>query len=187
MKKVKMVVVAVFAVVVLAACGESDISKVEKVDSVAAAETTNVEATEPVETEAVEEVAELDLGIGDTVKFDGLEVTLNSVHTSMGADFFEPDNAYYVVLNVSISNTTDKSEHISSLMNFKLVDEEGYSQEIGIFVDTKGSLDGEIGAGRSMRGEIAFDAYESDTYEFIFENPFTSGQAIFTFKASEMQ
>ena len=72
-------------------------------------------------------------------------------------------------------------------MNFKLFDEEGYSQEIGIFADTRGSLDSEIGTGRSMRGEIAFDAYESGMYEFIFENPFTSGQAIFTFDASEME
>lgn len=173
--------------VVLVGCEESEVTKVEKTTEetdVVVNEETNIDTVD--DEQADEDVTGLNLGIGDTVAFDGLEVTLNSVHKSMGQEFFEPDNAYYVILNVTIENTTDKPEHISSLLNFKLIDADGYNQDIGLFADTKGSLDGEVGAGRNMRGEIAFDAYESDTYEFIFENPFTSGQAIFTFDASEI-
>ncbi|MCD8503144.1 MAG: DUF4352 domain-containing protein [Bacillaceae bacterium] len=184
MKKLKVFGIALLMMgFVLVGCEESEVSKVEKVTE----ETSDVVVEESTGANEVEEtITDLDLTIGDTVAFDGLQVTLNSVHKSMGKEFFEPTNAYYVILNVTIENTTDKSEHISSLLNFKLIDGDGYSQDIGLFADTKGSLDGEIGAGRSMRGEIAFDAYESNAYEFIFENPFTSGQAIFTFDASEI-
>ncbi|GAK12317.1 hypothetical protein [Geomicrobium sp. JCM 19039] len=49
-----------------------------------------------------------------------------------------------------------------------------------IQINTTGSLDGEIGPGRDNRGEVPFDVNASDEYEFIFENPFTSGQAIWT-------
>ena len=99
--------VTVLAGAIIVGCGESEISKVESDEQDAVNTSTNEveaaevdeevidEADEVVVDEAKEEtteVAELDLGIGDTVAFDGLEVTLNSVHTTIGQEFFEPDN-----------------------------------------------------------------------------------------------
>ena len=64
---------------------------------------------------------------------------------------------------------------------FSLYDEDHYSRDVEIFADTKGSLDGELGARRTMRGEIAFNVEEGQTkWEFIFQpNVLGFGQAIY--------
>ncbi|SDI74706.1 DUF4352 domain-containing protein [Natribacillus halophilus] len=121
-----------------------------------------------------------DISIGDTMNFDGLEITLNDAYTSGGSEFESPDNDHFVILDLSIENTTDEPADISTMLQMSLQDDEGYTHDVTIFTETDGSLDGEIGPERDNRGEIAFDVDESEAYEFIFENPFTSGQAIWT-------
>src|SRR5690554_7567250 len=150
-----LMVALLFAVgMVLVGCGEE--STIEPVEN----DTTNdeetptdeakapeEEATEEDETdEAEEEVKEL--GIGDTVNFDGLHITVNDAYITQGTDeFTEATNDYYVVVDATIENTTDESAAVSSLMQISLFDADGYSQDIAIMLDTKGQLDGEIGAG----------------------------------------
>lgn len=67
-----------------------------------------------------------------------------------------------------------------------LLDAEGYAQDLSLFVDTRGNLDGEVGAGRTIAGELAFDVDESPYYEIIFEDPFMSGQAIWQFAGDNL-
>ncbi|WP_096189331.1 DUF4352 domain-containing protein [Evansella halocellulosilytica] len=178
------------AVLVLSACGEE--SSVEQVDAddeeedveeveenTSDDEAIDDEATEDEEESTEEEGQEEDsISIGDTVNFDGLHITLNDAYTSSGNDFETPSNDHYVILDLTIENTTDESANISTLLQMGLQDEEGYTHDVALFTDTQGSLDGEIGPDRDNRGEVAFDVNDSDVYEFIFENPFTSGQAI---------
>ncbi|NJP37940.1 DUF4352 domain-containing protein [Alkalicoccus luteus] len=133
------------------------------------------EANEEVEEEGQEEES---ISIGDTITFDGLAITLNDAYTSDGNDFETPNNDHYVILDMTIENTTDEEANISTMLQMSLQDDESYTHDVTIYTDTTGTLDGEIGAGRDVRGEVAFDVNDSDTYEFIFENPFTSGQAI---------
>lgn len=168
---------------ILVGCGESTVEPVEAEEEVAAAEDVEAveeENTEDVEEETVEEeeVVEESISVGSTVNFDGLHITLNDVYTSEGNDFETPENDHYLVLDLTIENTTDESAHISTLMQMSIQDDEGYTHDVAFFTDVKGSLDGEIGPGRNNRGEVPFDVNASDTYEFIFENPWTSGQAI---------
>ncbi|WP_059103077.1 DUF4352 domain-containing protein [Shouchella shacheensis] len=166
--------------VLLGACEES---AVEQVDQEAGAEETEAQASEEStnDEEATEdEVVEDTISTGDTMNFDGLEITLNDAYTSEGSEWETPENGHYVILDLTIANTTEESANISTLMQMSLQDGEGYTHDVALYTEAKGSLDGEIGSGRDMRGEVAFDVDDSEAYEFIFENPFTSGQAIWT-------
>lgn len=69
------------------------------------------------------------------------------------------------------------------MLQTNLYSAESYAQSLTIVTDAKGQLDGEVGAGRKLAGEVVFDVEASDFYEFIFSDPFKSGQAIWKFTA----
>lgn len=118
------------------------------------------------------------LSVGDTADFGGLKITLNGVKSSQGDEYFAPDNDKFIIIDLTIENTKDESETVSTLMQMTLMDEESFSYDVALFADTKGSVDGEIAPGRKVRGEVAFDVPQSEYYEFIFEDPFVRGQLI---------
>ncbi|WP_185970909.1 DUF4352 domain-containing protein [Alkalicoccobacillus porphyridii] len=172
------------AVTVLTACGEASIEPVEN-NEAEGAEVDEPTDNEEVEEEVEEDVVEESLTLGDKVNFDGLEITLNEAYTSAGSDWETPENDQYVILDLTIENTTEEAANISTLLQMSLKDEDSYTHDIALFTDVKGSLDGEVGPGRDMRGEVAFDVDQSGVYEFIFEDPFASGQAIWTIEGIE--
>lgn len=184
------IILGISTVMALSACGESTIERVDSEETeTVAADVENGEKGTDVEAEIEdEEVAEEDLRIGDTMNVNGLYVTVKGVRTDTGKDEWDtPEKDFYLILDVELENTTEESQNISTLLQMSLQDDASYSQDISIFADTKGSLDGEIGAGRKLAGEIAFDVEESDFYEFLFEDPFMSGQAIWTIDRGEVE
>ncbi|TES46083.1 DUF4352 domain-containing protein [Halalkalibacterium halodurans] len=197
MKKLRFLGISVLLAGVLVACGEE--SSVEPVNNDTEAgeeeaaesgeEGAEEEATEEDEEEAAEEEAEeeFEVGVGDTVDFDGLHITVNGVKKSDGNDFETPSNDAFLLIDVSIENTSDESASISSMLNLDLLDPDGYSQNMTIFTDARGSLDGEVGPGRKLAGEAVYDVEDAEYYEFIFENPFTTGQAIWTINKDDIE
>ncbi|MGP4073823.1 DUF4352 domain-containing protein [Piscibacillus sp. B03] len=186
MKKLLSLLLVLMLTIFLAACGgESEVQQVEGDGSPEEEETNNEEGTDETETEEEsEEEAEEETKtatIGDTISFDGLEVTVNEVKTSEGSDFETPENDFYLILDITVNNTTEEAANISTMMQMTLQDADGYSHDVALFTGVKGSLDGEVGPGRENRGEVAFDVEQSDSYEFIFDDPFTTGQAIWEF------
>lgn len=144
-----------------------------------------VETESPVADEAVEDepadTAEI-YTIGDTVKMGDLIFTVNSARWDEGSDYIHPEaGEKWLVFDCSVENIGEDSDVISSMMMFVLYDEENYSRDVEFFADTKGSLDGELGSGRTMRGEIAFAVEDwQNKWEFIFQpNIFGFGQAIY--------
>jgi len=120
--------------------------------------------------------------VGDTVAMGDIEFTVNSARYDDGDDFMQPDEGEkWLVIDCTIVNNADESEAISSMMMFSLYDEEHRSRDLEMGADLDGQLDGELGAGRTMRGEIAYSVpADHSTFEFIFEpNLFGFGQAIF--------
>lgn len=119
--------------------------------------------------------------IGDTIKMGELIITVNSVRTDKGQEFIKPKEGHiFYLVDATIENKSTDSTTISSLMMFKLTDNDGYNYNITMGPETKGQLDGELGAGRKMRGELAFEIpKDSKGLELIFEpNIFGFGQAI---------
>jgi hypothetical protein len=186
MKKVVLTMLILFVLIVgiLAGCGgEADIQKVEAEPKEPKVEETLGEVREE---EVKEDPKDEILTIGDTVKFNDLYVTVKSVRRYKGDPdkWEEPNRDYFLIYDVLVENNGEKAYNLSSLMQFSVYDTDGYSQDMGIFVTTRGSLDGEIGAGRKMAGEIAFDVDDSLYFEFVFEQVLSSGQAIWKVESS---
>jgi hypothetical protein len=100
--------------------------------------------------------------IGDTFKMDKVQYTVNGVRTGKGGDFVKPDQGNrFLYVMVTAENVGTETENMSSLAMFKLVDKEGLSYDLAIPEDAKGSMDGELGAGRKMKGEIAYEVPEA--------------------------
>ena len=128
--------------------------------------------------------------VGDTVKMGDLQFTLNGVRFEPGGEFMKPDaGTKWLVFDCTLENKGAESEAISSLMMFNLYDADSYSKDIAFADNLKGSLDGELGAGRKMAGEIAFTVDEDEAeWEFVFEpQVFGFGQAIFDIAADDVK
>lgn len=109
-------------------------------------------------------------------------ITVRKAYFYAGSEWNKPEKGKkWVVIDVELENKGDEPEGVSSLMMFSLYDADNYQSDIAINVDARGSLDGELGAGRKMAGEITFSVPEDQTsFEFIFEpDVFGQGQAIF--------
>ncbi|PZN00859.1 MAG: hypothetical protein DIU76_11980 [Bacillota bacterium] len=116
--------------------------------------------------------------VGDTVQFDNLHITVHGARTSKGSEFEKPQQGKFLIVDVTVENKGNEPATVSQLMQTKLQDDQGRSYTPIIFSGAKGQLDGEVGPGRKLRGEVVFDVPNAAHYEFIFENPFTTGQAI---------
>lgn len=155
----------------------------------------DLESSKPTKVEPSDETSEeVDeqgetFKVGETVKMGDLEFTVNGIRTDKGDEWNKPEEGNtFLIIDATIKNTGQDSSALSSLIMFKLYDSDFYEKDMSIFADTKGSLNGELGAGRTMRGEIAFEVGKDETeWEFIFEpNVFGFGQAIYELKAEDM-
>jgi len=170
------VIVIIFTLLLALGSSDSENSKPTKVES-------SDEKTE-VKSEQQETFK-----VGETVKMGDLEFTVNGIRTDEGGDFNKPEEGNtFLIIDATIKNTGQDSSALSSLMMFKLYDLDFYEKDMAIFADIKGNLDGELGAGRTMRGEVAFEVGKNETeWEFIFEpNVFGFGQVIYELKAEDM-
>jgi len=147
-------------------------------------ETTTPEKMSAIET-ATQEAQEKEpqyFKIGERVKMGELAITVNGVRESQGTEFETPKEGHkFVIVDATIENLSEESVGISSLLMFKMADADGYNYGPALFTEVRGQLDGELGPGRKMRGEVAFEVpKDAKGLEFIFEPNFLGfGQAIF--------
>ncbi len=152
----------------------------EPVDEPNAAEDVQEPSTDSAE-ESREPDQDKEFSIGDSLRMEDVVVTLNGVRLSEGGDFFKPEDGHvFFLADFSVNNNSDESINVSSMMQFDLVDGDGYSQDMSIYVDAKGDMDGQIGAGRTKSGEIAWEVpRDARGLELVFEPDFLRlGQAI---------
>lgn len=122
--------------------------------------------------------------IGDIVKAGDVYFKVNSVkEIAPSSDFIKPkDGHIWYAVDITVENKSNAAVQMSSLMMFKLVDSEGYSYDLTIGPEVKGSLDGELGAGRKMSGEIPFEI-PKDSKELELEiDPTLFGNGIIVVK-----
>lgn len=144
--------------------------------------------SESEDSESTETAA--NLAVGETVAMGELEHTLHSARFDTGGEFSTPEaGTRWLVLDIEVTNNSDESEAISSMMMWTLNDSENRSAELSIMADTQGSLDGELGAGRSMRGEVAYEvSADESSWELLFSpEVFGFGQAIYDIPANAVQ
>ena len=173
--------------------GKKEVTEEEPTEEETIEEDISEESVEKKTTEeepAEEGTSDEMFAIGDTVSMGDLVFTLNSARWDEGDEFSKPEEGErWLVVDCTIENQSNESTTISSMLMFTFYDEDGYSMDQEIFVDTKGSLDGELGSGRKLSGEIAFSIEEGQSYwEFIFEPElFGFGQGIYAINEDEVQ
>lgn len=183
------VVVCLFSFIL--ACGSTK-EEVKTEESVAIAETKTEEIEEEViPEEEIEEKPKLEIfKIGHTATIGEFNFGVNSARWDSGDDFSKPEEGErFLLIDCTIENKGNESVTISSLLMFKLYDIDGYSKNNKILITSKGSLDGELGAGRKMSGEVAFGVGENESYwELTFEPEILgSGQIIFEINEDEVK
>jgi hypothetical protein len=137
-----------------------------------------------------ESMVESNLSVGDSVTMGSLTHTLESVRWDQGQEFLAPDaGTRWLVADIKLNNEGDDSAAISTMLMWNLLDSDSRSSDMALGASTKGSLDGELGSNRTLRGEIGFVVSEDeDTWELIFEpSVFGFGQAIYTINASDIE
>ena len=83
-------------------------------------------------------------------------VTLKSVHTSNGAASNTPKPGdIFLIVNVTLKNTSSSTQLVSSLVMFALKDSTGHGYQEDIAV--AGTPDGAVVAGHSIRGKITYE------------------------------
>jgi hypothetical protein len=111
-----------------------------------------------------------------------VQIFLKGAYYSYGDEMIGPDKGKkWVIIDLELENFSNESLSISSLMMFELIDEENYKADYALNINQRGSLDGELGIGRKMAGEITFEVPEGHhKFEFIFKPTlFGKSQAIF--------
>lgn len=173
--------VLILAVALLAGCVEVvEPEKVEKTDGTPVESQQSDDKDQTQEQEQEKPKVET-FKIGDSVKAGNLVFTVNSTRTDEGNEFIKPaEGKIYYIVDVTVENTGDESEVVSSLMMFKLFDADGYNYSVTFGPETKGSVDGEVAAGRKIRGELVFEIPEEATGLELQIDPtvFGSGQII---------
>jgi len=130
--------------------------------------------------------------VGETASDGRLAITVNSksfldkityeqTTEIMGEEYtstfdFKPKSGYqFLILDITIENLqSDKTATVSSLLQFKVSDEEGYSYDCSLgtaYLDRKWE-DGDILPGMKKRGKVAFEVpkdAEGLKFSFLFE------------------
>lgn len=110
-------------------------------------------------------------GAGNTVEAAdfkvGEEVTLGDwkVKVNQVTDPYTPTNDFmtptagnrYVMVDTQVTNNSDKPQTVSSMMCFELRDDSNRTHTITITGDQTSSLDGEVAAGGTLRGDLAYE------------------------------
>lgn len=98
---------------------------------------------------------------------DTWTVTVNSVKLSSGSEFDAPKSGNtFLVVNVTLKNTSSSTQNVSSLDMFSLKDSTGqtYDQDIAA-----AAINGNVAAGELLRGNLTFEVPKSvHTFTFQF-------------------
>lgn len=120
--------------------------------------------------------------VGDQVSVGGIyTVTINSAQTHAATDIDQPAAGNtYLVVNVTLKNTSSSEQNLSSLLQFNLQDSTGQKYQEAITSFQQQSPDGKIEAGSLVRGDLVYEVPTAQTkFTLSFEADIaSSGETI---------
>lgn len=132
-------------------------------------------------TETKKETKQEVFKVGDNINFDKVVYTVNGVRDSAGNEFEKPkEGSKFILIDITIENKSDKTQNISSMLMFKLLDSKAFNYNPTFISDQKGSLDAEITVSAKLRGEIAFEVPKEETQLKLDVDPSIFGTGKFT-------
>jgi hypothetical protein len=118
------------------------------------------------------------LGVGDSVEAKGVRATLNAVRvlptTNFDRPVESPDNLF-LATDLTFENVSDEPLAISSLLEFVLKNEEGYSASQTMHTQQRRLAEGEITPGQKMSGEIVYEVPPDSRGLQLDYRPFLKG------------
>lgn len=146
------------AALLLGACGETAVEKVDKEKTPAASEKKKDEKKK-------DQVYK----IGDTVKINDVEYTIKSAKLSNGQQYVEPSKGKVLTIDLTATNKSDSKVYISST-EFNL--SKGDEQLENYFAD-KAHIGADLNKGKTISGVIQYDVEGPGTYELIYTPTFS--------------
>ena len=121
---------------------------------------------------------EQELGVGDSVEVEGVEATLNELRvlptTDLDRPVQNPDNRF-LAADLTFENVSDGPVSVSSLLEFVLKNEEGYSASQTIHTQQRELAEGEIAPGQKASGEIVYEVPPESRGLQLDYTPFARG------------
>lgn len=122
-----------------------------------------------------------EFNVGEIAKVNNTKMVINSVTKiykecsfeweGKCESYTEPENDYFLLVDLTVENIGSKTLSISSLMSFDLKDNNGEKGSLSFMLDAvKSSLDGDVMAGDKLKGQIAFDVKDSNVYYFYYSD-----------------
>ena len=118
--------------------------------------------------------------IGDVIELNDFRITVNGIRTSNGSQFIKPSEGNeYLYVDATVENISNEEQTVSSVMMFKVVDQDGRTMNQSIVDDANGQLDGTVGAGRKISGEYVVEVPTGATgLELQFDSSLIGNQII---------
>lgn len=118
--------------------------------------------------------------IGDVIELNDFRITVNGIRTSNGSQFIKPSEGNeYLYVDATVENISNEEQTVSSVMMFKVVDQDGRAMNQSIVDDANGQLDGTVGAGRKISGEYVVEVPTGATgLELQFDSSLIGNQII---------
>ena len=140
--------------------GESESGSAPEHRRVASQRSADNENDKEEKATAPQPAEEENLRVGDSVEDGGVRATLNDVRvlptTVFDSPVESPDNIF-VATDLAFENVSDEPLSISSLLEFVLKNEEGYSASQTMHTQQRQLSEGEISPGQKMSGEIVYE------------------------------
>ncbi len=126
--------------------------------------------------------------VGQTATRGDWEVSVRGVRLTTSAQFDPSSGRRLLALDIKIRNVGERAGSVSSVLMFDLVDREDGVHDRFMFAGQGGGLDGSLGPGLAIRGEIVWVVRPASfTWYLLFTPPMTEGeQAIFQVSLTDM-
>ena len=132
---------------------------------------------------------EQELGVGDSVEVESIEATLNEVRilptTDLDQPIQNPDNRY-LATDLTFENVSEGAISVSSLLEFVLKNEEGYSASQTVHTQQRDLAEGEIDPGQKASGEIVYEVPPESRGLQLDYRPFARG-GTYTWAIGDLQ
>ena len=145
------------AALLLGACGETAVEKVDKEKTPAASE------------KKKEEKKDVVYKVGDTVKVNGVEITITKAAFTAPAEYSEAKNGKVLTLDVKVKNSSDSQAFVDNT-EFGL--SYGDTQAEYYYGYNDLAISQELNKGKQATGKLYFDVKPAKSYELIYSPTF---------------
>lgn len=168
--KLKWIIIAVIVVILIAAIagggGDTTPQRVDNTNLPSESNekqqgTSKTEDKQEETTKTEEKQEEIIFGVGETAELNGVRVTMTDYSESNGSEYNKPsDGNVFLLVEFLIENNTDSELAVSSLVSFEAYADDyslNYSLAAVLEKETSNQLDGQIAAGKKMKGTIGYE------------------------------